>query len=126
MRLLLDTQVLLWWLKDDPKLVPPTRALIADSRNTILVSAASFWEISIKYRIGKIDKQGSAVLREVEALGFTIVPLAAEHFQRLEQLESKPGHNDPFDHLILVQATAEDAVLITSDRFPRSYGIRCL
>ncbi len=92
----------------------------------VLVSVVSFWEISIKHRIGKLDDQGSIIMREVKDSGFDVIQLGASHLALLEELEPKPGHKDPFDHLILVQAMAEDAILVTSDPFLRSYGVRCL
>ena len=54
MRLLLDTHALLWWWKDDPRLSKRAAAAIADEANTVLVSAASAWEIATKHRIGKL------------------------------------------------------------------------
>ena len=126
MRLLLDTQALLWWLNDDPRLANRTRALIADSRSEVLVSAVSFWELSIKTRIGKLDDQGSVAMCQVESSRFEIVPIEAIHLEHLERLEPQPGHRDPFDHLILIQAIERDAILVTSDRKLRQYGVRCL
>ena len=58
MKLLLDTHSLLWWFNDNPKLGKQARDLIADKRNVVLVSVASFWEISIKNRIGKLEDPG--------------------------------------------------------------------
>ena len=54
MKLLLDTHALLWWWTDDKQLSAVARAAIADERNTVLVSAASVWEIATKYRLGKL------------------------------------------------------------------------
>ena len=126
MRLLLDTQALLWWLNDDPRLGQTARALIADTANAVLVSVASFWELSIKSRIGKLDDAGSEVMREVQESRFEIVPIERVHLAMLESLEPVPGHKDPFDHLILVQARERRAVLVTSDRHLRRYDVRCV
>ena len=126
MKLLLDTQSLLWWINDNPKLGPRARASIADKRNAVLVSVASFWEIAIKHRIGKLEDSGSQVMQEAQDSGFTIVAIRAEHLALLEGFDAKPGHKDPFDHLILIHAMAEDVVLVTSDRQLRSYGVKCL
>ena len=79
MKLLLDTQSLLWWINDDPKLGKLARDLIADRANLVLISVASFWEISIKHRIGKLEDSGSAVMREAQACGFSVVEIDAEH-----------------------------------------------
>ena len=126
MKLLLDTQSLLWWINDNPKLGARARGLIADRSNAVLVSVASFWEISIKHRIGKLDDSGSAVMREAQASGFEVVAIEADHLASLDALVAKTGHKDPFDHLILIHAMATDAILVTSDKFLRSYEVRCL
>ena len=126
MRLLLDTQSLLWWVNDDPKLNQVKRELIAEPGNTIYVSVVSFWEIAIKHRIGKMEDRGSSVMRVVEDSRFDVVHIEPRHLEELERLEPLPGHKDPFDHLILAQAIERKAVLVTSDRALRSYGVRCL
>ena len=126
MKLLLDTQALIWWINDDPKLGSRARNLIADDRNQVLVSVASFWEMAIKHRIGKLEDSGAAAYHEVQAGGFIVVGIDAEHLQALEGLVTQSDHKDPFDHLILAQSLSEDAILVTSDRRMRQYGIRCV
>ena len=126
MKLLLDTQSLIWWFNDDPRLGPQVRALIADRRSTVLVSSFSFWEVSIKHRIGKLDDVGSVMMGEALSSGFTIVDMSEAHLAWLEQLQPQPGHKDPFDHIILAQAVVEDAILVTSDRRLRACNVRCL
>lgn len=125
MKLLLDTHILLWWLRDSPKLGTRTRAMIADPRIEPMVSIASFWEVSIKSRIGKISEFGSLLMAEAKSEGFTILHLEARHLAMLERLGPVSGHNDPFDHLIVAQAKAENAVLITGDKQLRNYGVDC-
>lgn len=126
MKLLLDTQALLWWVNDNPKLGLMARAAIADRGNVVLVSVASLWEISIKHRIGKLEDSGSVVMQEALDSGFNILGIEAAHLEALEALTPLAGHKDPFDHVILVQAQAENAILVTSDRHLRSYDQRCL
>lgn len=123
MKLLLDTHVLLWWLRDDPRLGARGRALIADPRNEVLVSIASFWEIAIKSRLGKIAERGSAVLREARASGFGVLALDERHLAFVEALAARGDHHDPFDHLILAQAAVEEAALVSGDRKLRAYDI---
>jgi PIN domain nuclease of toxin-antitoxin system len=123
MKLLLDTHILLWWLRDDPRLGPGARALIAAAENDVVVSVASLWEIGIKARIGKLTEQAAGVAHEARTSGFRILAIDDRHLARLESLEAAPDHNDPFDHLILAQAMAEDAVLITGDRKMRLYDV---
>lgn len=123
MKLLLDTHVLLWWLRDDARLGQRSRALIAAPRNEVKVSIASFWEIAIKARLGKLPETGSLVLREALASGFTVVPVDERHLACMEGLVTAPDHTDPFDHLILAQATVEGAALITGDRRLKAYEV---
>lgn len=125
MRLLLDTHVMLWWLRDNPKLGSRSKALIADPRAELMVSIASFWEFSIKSRVGKFPERGSALLHEAEEGNIEIVSVRQAHLRALESLEVRSDHKDPFDHLILAQAVAESAMLVTSDRKMRGYGVPC-
>jgi PIN domain nuclease of toxin-antitoxin system len=124
-KLLLDTHILLWWLRDNPKLGVQTRRVIADPRAEPMVSIASFWELSIKARIGKLAEFGSLLMAEATSQGFGILQLQPRHLAVLEGLTKVPGHNDPFDHLIVAQAKAENAILITGDKQLRSYGVDC-
>jgi PIN domain nuclease of toxin-antitoxin system len=126
MKLLLDTHVLLWWLKDDPQLRSRVRAIMADRENEVFVSAASFWELSIKRRKGGIVDGGSKTWREAVAEGFTALSVLPQHLEALESLPVVPRHNDPFDHLILAQASVEQAAVITHDRAMTAYGIPCI
>ena len=123
MKLLLDTNALIWWLKDDASLGSKARAMIAGGDNELLVSIISLWEVTIKFRVGKMEFLGSSFLDALASEG--IVPLlpTPEHLIALEGLPVH--HKDPFDHLIIAQALVEDATIITSDRVFVDYGVRC-
>ena len=126
MKLLLDTNALIWWFNDDPRLGPQTKSLIANPRVAVSVSVASFWEISIKHRLGKLDDCGSELMSEVQQGRFSIIAITAQHLELLECLPLRPEHKDPFDHIILVQAQATGAILVTSDQRMRDYDVQCL
>ena len=126
MRLLLDTHVLVWWLKDNPKLASKPRALISGGAVEVLFSAASCWEASIKHRLGKFELPGSALMRMATDSGFRYIGIEASHLLELERLSVVPNHGDPFDHLLLAQTLAEGAVLMTADRKMSQYGVRCI
>lgn len=126
MKLLLDTHVMLWWLRDNPKLGPLARTAIADPRSTLLVSIASFWELSIKVRVGKFDESAARLFAESTEEAFQIIGVEQSHLAALEGLRRLPDHNDPFDHLILAQANAEDATIITNDKAMTLYGVPCI
>lgn len=123
MKLLLDTHVMFWWLRDSPRLGTKTKAFIAAPQTQLLVSVASFWELSVKARIGKLPDPGSRVMREAEAGGMTLLDLRAQHLEVMEKIEPRPDHKDPFDLLILAQAMSESAMLVTRDAKLLSYDL---
>lgn len=126
MRLLLDTHVLVWWFRDNPRLGSRARALIADGAIEVMFSCVSCWEATIKARTGKIEMTGSQIWRR--ALDEKFLPLAVEavHIGSLESLPQVLRHGDPFDHLLLAQARAEGAAIMTNDAKMTEYGIPCI
>ena len=126
MRLLLDTHVLLWWLDDDHRLRPKSRAVIAASETEAMFSIVSCWEASVKYRVGKLDANGTTLWQFASEQGLRPMGLEAEHLFALDKLPKSSDHNDPFDHLLLAQAKAEGALLMTGDRKLTQYGVPCL
>ena len=120
MSLLLDTHALLWWLSDDPALKAEARQAIGQASNTIYVSAASAWEISIKKALGKLDApndlHGALLANHFEAL-----PITTGHATSAGQLPRH--HDDPFDRMLIAQAQAEQLTLVTHDTIFRPYGI---
>lgn len=124
MKLLLDTHVLIWWLQDDLRLGHKARGMIAEARIEILVSLASPWEISVKHRIGKMAERGADLLAWLEGEGIEVLPLRASHLRVLEALPR--FHRDPFDHLIIAQARAEGATIMTDDAIIPRYGVPCI
>ena len=123
MKLLLDTHVMFWWLRDSPRLGPQAKAFIAAPQAQLLVSVASFWELSVKARLGKLPDPGSRVMHEAEAGGLTLVDLRSEHLEVMEAFEPRADHKDPFDLLILAQAISESAMLVTRDAKLLSYDV---
>lgn len=126
MKLLLDTHVLLWWLKDDRRLRSAVRAVIADDRHDVWFSVASCWELSIKYRKGKIDEDGVTTWQEALSENFKMLTIERDHLVALAQLPRVQKHKDPFDQLLLAQAQAEGAALVTADRALAEYGVRVI
>jgi PIN domain nuclease of toxin-antitoxin system len=126
MRLLLDTHVLVWWLKDNPKLGSRPRALIAQGTVEVLFSAVSCWEASIKHRSGKFGLAGSELWEMAVDAGFVFTGIEPSHVREFERLPTIARHGDPFDHLLIAQAIAEDAALMTADRKMAEYNVRCI
>lgn len=119
MRLLLDTQVYLWFLADSPKLSRKGRALIAEA-DTVNVSAASIWEATIKSALGKLAVVAADLVTGIAACGFDELPVSAQHAARVATLPHH--HRDPFDRILVAQAVQESMHLLTADRVLRQYS----
>lgn len=120
MKILLDTHVYLWWLRDDRKLTRRLAETLADPTHTILVSAATVWEASIKIALGRLHVEGDLVA-EIEANGFVELPVNARHAQLAGALPRH--HEDPFDRLLVAQASLEGLRLATVDSAFRHYDV---
>ncbi len=112
MRLLLDTQVFLWFLQDSRKLAKQPRRWIAEA-DEVYVSAASIWEAAIKASIGKLEVVADELVAGISASGFTELPVLARHAAMVQTLP--PHHRDPFDRLLVAQAIIEPLRLVTAD-----------
>ena len=122
MRLLLDTHVLLWWLADDRKLSKDARTTIADAKHQALVSAASVWEVAIKAGLGRIEIELDDLEGAILKCGFEPLPIVVRHAVRVGQLSDV--HRDPFDRMLVAQASVEELRLVTHDRVFERYGLR--
>ena len=128
MRLLLDTLAFLWWVFADSRLSHRARAAIADDEESdIFVSAASVWEITTKFRIGKLPDAGS-VAHDVAAVlaagGFEALPVSVAHAQRGGDLGGR--HGDPFDRMLIAQAMIENTTLVSNERAFDAYAVKRL
>jgi len=111
MKLLLDTQVALWWLRGDRRLVKATRALIEAAE--CFISVASIWEVAIKYRIGRLPVSPQIFRDFMARAGAKIVPITDEH--AVQEAAFETSHPDPFDRLLLAVAVTEQMTLLTAD-----------
>ena len=124
MILLLDTHTLLWFLTDDSNLSARARAAIEDPANVAHVSAASLWEVAIKFALGKLKLPApfaDIFPRQLELNGFSLLPITPAHCATL--LTIPFHHRDPFDRLLLAQAKTEGMTLVTNDGQFGSYGV---
>jgi PIN domain nuclease of toxin-antitoxin system len=118
-KLLLDTHVILWWQRDDRRLKRVARRAIARA-DIVWVSAVSGWEVAIKAALGRLRlDEPFHVL--IAADDFTQLPLTLAHTERLAKLA--PHHGDPFDRMLLAQALAEGATIVSHDRAFEPYGM---
>lgn len=122
-RLLLDTHVLLWWLADDPSLGIKAKDAIRNGHNEVYVSAATTWEISIKKALGKLEAPED-MDSIVEEERFLKLPISLYHGQMAGQLP--PHHRDPFDRMLIAQASAEGLTIVTTDQTFHKYSVQTL
>jgi PIN domain nuclease of toxin-antitoxin system len=122
--LLVDTNVVLWWIARPERMRETVRRDLADRRNTIYLSAVVVAELAIKSGVGKLRLPGSleelvSTLRRAYAM--TPLPLTAAHAIRLGHLPNH--HRDPFDRLLVSQAQADGLTLVTADATLARYAV---
>ena len=121
MKLLLDTHLLLWAAGEPERLSTKARALIDNPDNEPLFSAASLWEVAIKHGLGRDDFKVDARLLRRGLLdnGYSELPIVSDHVVATESLP--PIHKDPFDRVLVAQATVEGITLLTNDSLVSQY-----
>lgn len=119
MRLLLDTHVYLWSIKDDQKLSTAARTLILDATE-VYISSISIWEASIKAKFGKLDVDMDALTAAISQSGFLELPLNVKHVNEVHRLPNL--HKDPFDRILIAQAISEPLRFLTVDEKLREYS----
>jgi PIN domain nuclease of toxin-antitoxin system len=121
MKLLLDTHLLLWAVEDSRQMSKSARKLITDLDNELFFSVASLWEIVIKSGRRRNDFQVDARLLRRELLdnGYSELPILSDHTVAIDALP--PIHKDPFDRLLIAQATVEGITLLTVDSIVAQY-----
>jgi PIN domain nuclease of toxin-antitoxin system len=122
MKLLLDTHLLLWAAGNAKRLPASARRLISDADNQLLFSAASLWEIAIKSGLGRKDFRADArvLRRSLLDNGYSELPIFSDHVVATESLP--PIHKDPFDRILVAQATVEGVTLLTADPVVARYS----
>ena len=123
MNYLLDTHTFLWALMKPAELSGPASRIITSSTNEIHVSTISFWEISLKYSLGKLDLKGitpADMPEAAQAARFSILPIESEDAATYHQL-LKTVHKDPFDRMIVWQCIRRHWPLISSDTLLHLY-----
>ena len=115
MKLLLDTQLLLWAAGQPERLSSRAKRQLNDPENELLFSAASLWEIAIKSGLGRDDfrVEPRVLRRALLDNGYIELPITSEHAVNVDTLP--PLHKDPFDRLLLSQALVEGITLLTAD-----------
>ena len=118
--LLLDTHILLWWLADDSRLSNKAREWIGREAQLVFVSVVSLWEIAIKAGKGKLRADLMAIHKQIEQGDYNYLPVEPAHVLTLSELPAH--HADPFDRMLLAQASCEKLTLLTCDTPLHRYG----
>jgi PIN domain nuclease of toxin-antitoxin system len=119
-RLLLDTHAALWWLSDDERLGPACADLLGDASNDVLLSDAVAWEVAVTRSLGTlVAPVGFASI--LIGAGANTLPVTIAHVEAAGRLAWH--HRDPFDRMLVAQATVEQAVLVSDDQALVPYGV---
>lgn len=122
MNLLLDTHILLWWLAGGQRLSNKSRQAISLAE-AVYVSAASAWEIAIKVAIGKLEFRGD-LEGQIAINNFLELPVTLAHAAAVGKLPRH--HDDPFDRMLVAQASLESLTLLTSDKQLADYDVKVM
>jgi len=127
MKLLLDTHIFVWWDSDPNRLSSQAKALCEDPTNSLVLSVASIWEMQIKQQFGKLKLRlplTELIENQKQNNGFEILPINSEHVLFLDNLPRH--HKDPFDRLLIAQASVEKVKLLSADPLFTRYSIEVL
>lgn len=120
MRLLLDTQIFLWWLADSRKLGKPAREMI-ESADEVYISAASIVECELKIEAGLLEADPQELYKGIAGSGFKELPVRARPAAAAASLKRTAGA-DGFDRLLVSQAMAEPLRFLTSNEVLKQYS----
>jgi PIN domain nuclease of toxin-antitoxin system len=127
MQLLLDTHALLWWITDAESLSEKARDAISNVENDCFFSVASCWEIAIKCSLGKLTLAQPVEQFIPDQLFRNGIRLLAIDFRHAAKVATLPFlHRDPFDRLLVAQASSEKMTLVTADAAIARYDVKCL
>ena len=123
---LLDTHTFIWWDSDVSRLSSKVLEFLGDASNMVLLSVVSVWEMVIKMQLEKITIRAplTAIIADQQANGMQVLPVTLAHVLTVETLPIP--HKDPFDRLLVAQANAEGAVLLSADLVFAQYPVNIL
>jgi PIN domain nuclease of toxin-antitoxin system len=127
LKFLIDTNVWLWSVGEVSRLNLSARETLSDPQHDLYFSAASVWEIAIKYSLGRLqipESPNTLIPRETTRLGLRALPINYHHVLAVQGLPLH--HGDPFDRVLVAQAQTEGLTLITGDREIRKYPVQIL
>ena len=125
MRLLLDTHAFLWWLEGNERLPVGVREQISDQANDVVISAVSAWEITTKFRLGKLPSAAffaEDIASQIDNQGFEALSITMHHAEKAGRLAGP--HRDPFDRMLIAQSLLEDMPIVSNELPFDAYGVR--
>jgi PIN domain nuclease of toxin-antitoxin system len=130
MKILIDTHILLWAFSDSNRLRPATKKVLLSYDTSVFVSAISFWEISLKYSLGKLTlfSEPEELMQEAINQGWEILELNAETTSTFHHLPTT-AHKDPFDRMLIWQAMQGQYTLLSQDasfKLYQPFGLRLM
>ncbi|MCC2637366.1 MAG: hypothetical protein K0Q68_1085 [Moraxellaceae bacterium] len=121
MRVLLDTQLIVWW-QIAPERITPAVAALVQGAEAVFVSRASLWELAIKSGMGRIRLDLEVFCRQLEQDGIQWLAIAQDHLVQVAKLPVYEDHKDPFDRLLVAQSLTEPLILLSADAKLARYG----
>jgi PIN domain nuclease of toxin-antitoxin system len=119
---LIDTHIFLWLLFDPEKIDKEKVQILKNPKNKIYIASISFWEISLKYSLGKLELEGfkpDDLLGLVDKMGLEIIEIDKSTMASFYKLTKVDNHKDPFDRIIIWKCIHDNIVLVSKDRkFP--------
>ncbi|MCW5203049.1 type II toxin-antitoxin system VapC family toxin [Desulfobulbus sp. US4] len=123
----MDTHAFLWWITDDAQLSETARRLIKDNGNTLYWSAASSWEVGIKYALGRLplpDAPEIFLAQELAGNQIESLPITDRYAFQAGRLPRH--HKDPFDRMLIAQAMTDSLILLSCDSFFDLYDVQVM
>jgi len=124
MIILLDTHVVIWWLGDSIRLSQRALTILANKKNTLLVSSASAWELSIKVSLGKFAAIDVLAELENELASGDFAELSIDIKQAIRAGSLPRHHRDPFDRLLVAQSQSLNVPILSADKLLDNYGVQ--
>jgi PIN domain nuclease of toxin-antitoxin system len=120
-RLLLDTQIAIWWQISAKSISHEALTLVQEAEE-VFISRASLWEMAIKCAMGKLHIDLPRFAQQSESAGFNWLDINNQHILHLAELPLHDDHKDPFDRLLISQSLSEPMIFVTTDKKLARYG----
>lgn len=118
---LIDTHIFIWWMDGGDRLATEAKNVLQDAQQEVFISVASIWEMVIKKQQGKL-KAPTDIEKDIKLAGFMVFPIELSHVLKVTDLPLY--HKDPFDRLLIAQATVENLAFVTDDIKIKKYDLK--